>query len=274
MVQDMGMGVEMSGVDEAGDEPPLFSASTYVPVAQRSGKAGAAAAVDPSSSSTSANHKKTDSAVSSLSTSSSSHSHGAAAIASANGISAGWYWRTSGSSSGGSSEQDSLLASYILPSHPHSTRGDSDVIIIGEEALHEDDVDARSDSPLLGFGSDSEEEDAGAALAVQQSHDQLLKIHRRSHSSEFMDFPRTPGPEDMDSAFLTLSPTTPKQDLKLRSPPRDKLRYPKKGYRRELPSGLDDDVRHFYPSMSPQQIHSPSKTVCVSIISFFHVFRV
>ncbi|RXW16474.1 hypothetical protein EST38_g9377 [Candolleomyces aberdarensis] len=231
MVQDMGMEMGDGVDDEDVDEPPLFSASTYVPVAQRSAKA--AAAVDPTPASS---HKKTDSAVSAESSSSSlGHGHAAAAVASANGISGGWYWRTSGSSSGGSSEQDSLLASYILPSHPHSTRGDSDVVVVGEEMLIEgDDVDARSDSPLLGFGSDSEEE--GAAARQQQSHEQYLTIHRRSNSSEFMDFPRTPGPEDMDSAFLTLSPPTPKQVLPLRSPPRDRLRYPKKGYRRDLPT--------------------------------------
>ncbi|RXW12765.1 hypothetical protein EST38_g13089 [Candolleomyces aberdarensis] len=168
MVQDMGMEVGGDGVDDEDvDEPPLFSASTYVPVAQRSVKAAAAAsAVDPTPTSS---HKKTDSAVSAGSSSSSfgPRTRSRSCCIRKNGISGGWYWRTSGSSSGGSLEQDSLLASYILPSHPHSTRGDSDVVVVGEEMLIEGDVvDARSDSLSLGFGSDSEEEEGAAAPAT------------------------------------------------------------------------------------------------------------
>jgi hypothetical protein len=229
------------------DEPPLFRPSTAA------GATGPLAVDAAPAAASTVDHRMTNGAVSTVSSSSSSEHarHVAAVVASTNGsgsannLSGGWYWRTSGSS-GGSSEQDSLLSSYILPSHPHPL--DSDVVIFGKEMIGEEDVDvARSDSPLLGFGSDSDEEGGAAA---QETHEPDLKIHWRSNSSEsIMGFPRTPRPEDMDKAYLKLSLPTPKQILPLRSPPRDRLRYPKKGYRRDLPSGLEDGARHNYASM-------------------------
>ncbi|KAF6756340.1 hypothetical protein DFP72DRAFT_1116509 [Ephemerocybe angulata] len=234
-----------------------------------------------------------------------------------------WYWRTSSSGSG---------SPLLAPDIQHAQHAQQHTSIRSQPSLGhlpdtgaeevdgEDDDEARSDSPLLGFGSDSEEEQDSPQVptpqdaplpapshlstktSVEQLHHhqnlQVRVLHRRSKSSGLesdlgvQDFPRTPGLEDMDSAFLVrgLSPggspveggedhlnlnlgLDEEQKTKLvRSPTRDKLRYPARGYKRDLPSGLEEGMG-FTPDSKRYttcSIHSPSPSPSKKAYSHTH----
>ncbi|KAJ3518235.1 hypothetical protein NMY22_g13783 [Coprinellus aureogranulatus] len=166
----------------------------------------------------------------------------------------------------------------------------------------EDQLITRSDSPLLGFGSDSSSPPRSPVPPPHSSlthHDSLqpphmnaiedslhpphmnaiedLKAaHRRSKSSEdTYDFPRTPGPEDgfldAGSAFgVEEAPHSPSTKDKERDRDRNPLLFPGKGYKRDLPSGLDevplDSERLVYNTSSAPHAVSPRQMTKTSLL--------
>ncbi|KAJ3505611.1 hypothetical protein NMY22_g17521 [Coprinellus aureogranulatus] len=273
------------------EDDELFSASTYVPVALRRGRAGTVSGVGSQVPVPIQQGERV--------TAWEGRQGGIAAIATEKDEQ--WYWRSpspSPTSPSSSEEHIGMLSSssaYVLPSS--SSARPSPHIPVSPSSrnphLHyapttRDQDEARSDSPLLGFGSDSSSPPR-SPVPPPSSHslqppphlEDVKAAHRRSKSSEdTYDFPRTPGPEDgfldAGSAFgaedgmlfyplplfvsvhfpfppvldmemtekltfslldvgVTHSPSTKEKERD-----RNPLLFPGKGYKRDLPSGLDE----------------------------------